>query len=162
MTETAQSPRRVASVVASSHWPRAQQQATVTLPYAERHRRRRRMRDDHGHFFLLDLPQATQLGAGDGLALVGGGFIEVKAADEDVLDIACRDAAHASRIAWHVGNRHTPLQVLDDGRLRIQYDHVLADMLTGLGAETARLRAPFGPEPGAYAAQGGHHGHHHE
>jgi len=156
MTETPQTPRRVASVVASNHWPRAEKQSTVTLAYAERHRRRRRMRDDHGRFFLLDLPQATQLAAGDGLALVDGGFIEVKAADEDVLDIVCRDAGHAARIAWHVGNRHTPLQILNGGCLRIQYDHVLADMLTGLGAEITRLRAPFGPEPGAYAPQHGH------
>jgi urease accessory protein len=58
------------------------------------------------------------------------------------------------RIAWHVGNRHTPLQILPDGRLRIGADEVLADMIVGLGAEVRRHRAPFTPEAGAYHEHG--------
>jgi urease accessory protein len=71
-----------------------------------------------------------------------------------------------ARFAWHIGNRHAPVQVLSDGSLRIRDDHVLVAMLEGLGASVVRRRAPFSPEPGAYARNGhdkGHgHGHGHD
>ena len=86
--------------------------ASVTLPYEERHRRRVRLIDDTGEPFLLDLEHAVMLGHGDGLELEGGGFIAVRAADEAVYDIRCHDAAHTARVAWHIGNRHAPVQVL--------------------------------------------------
>ncbi len=141
---------------------------SVTLPFDDRHRRRIRMTDDSGQPFLLDLADAALLADGDGLVLEDGGMIAVRAAPEPVADIRCRDAAHAARIAWHIGNRHTAIQVLDDGQLRIADDHVLVDMVEGLGARVLRHAAPFQPEPGAYAQAGGHshnhghrHGHHH-
>lgn len=134
---------------------------SVTLPYDERHRRRIRMTDDGGEEFLLDLADAVLLVDGDGLILEGGGVIAVRVAPEAVLDIQCRDAAHAARVAWHIGNRHTAVQVLDDGRLRIAADHVMADMITGLGAGVSPATAPFEPEGGAYSHSGGHHGHDH-
>jgi urease accessory protein len=100
---------------------------------------------------------------GDGLALDDGGFIAVKAAPEPVVEIRYKDAEIAARIAWHIGNRHTPLQVLAEGRLRIRDDHVLVAMVEGLGAEVARLSAPFEPEGGANAnaSQSHAHGHGH-
>lgn len=157
--------RRAISVMPSGSW-NGGVSATVTLAFDERHRRRIRMIDDAGEPFLLDLPDAVQLADGDGLALEGGGVIAVKAAPEPVAEIRCRDAETAARIAWHIGNRHTPLQVLAEGRLRIRDDHVLVAMVEGLGATVARLSAPFEPEGGAYAnaaSQGtGHrHGHNH-
>ncbi len=129
--------------------------ATITLAYDDRHRRRIKMSADDGVTFLLDLAEAAHLADGDGLKLEDGDVIRVKAAAEDVLDIHCLIPAEMARIAWHIGNRHTPVQVLTDGRLRIAYDHVLEHMVQGLEAETDRIQAPFSPEHGAYV-EGGH------
>lgn len=138
--------------------------ASVTLPFDERHRRRIRMTDDEGEAFMLDLPDAMQLVDGDGLALDNGGVIAVRAAEEPVADIQCQDGGQAARIAWHIGNRHTAIQVLGEDQLRIADDHVLVAMVEGLGAQVLRHAAPFQPEPGAYAqtTDSGHdHEHHH-
>ncbi|MBD3625690.1 MAG: urease accessory protein UreE [Rhodobacteraceae bacterium] len=152
--------RRAVNHHPAGTWPADAASASVTLPYEERHRRRVRLLDDAGEPFLLDLEHAVMLGHGDGLELDGGGFIAVRAADEAVYDIRCHDPAHTARVAWHIGNRHAPVQVLEDGGLRILHDHVLKDMLLGLGAEVTETVAPFAPEQGAYA--GGHgHGHSH-
>jgi urease accessory protein len=96
--------------------------ATVTLAFDDRHRRRIRMSDDSGGEFLLNLADAVLLSDGDGLLLDDGGIIAVRAAEEPVADIQCRDVAHGVRVAWHIGNRHTAIQVLDGGRLRISDD----------------------------------------
>lgn len=140
--------------------------ACITLAFDDRYRRRLRMTDDSGEDFLLDLAEATRMEDGDALLLNTGEIIIVRAANEDVLDIVCADAAATARIAWHLGNRHTPVQVLGSGALRIAYDHVLAHMVEHLGAHTQRRYAPFAPEPGAYAEGGGSgqshsHGHMH-
>jgi len=156
--------RRAVAHHAAGSWPAKEAVATVTLVFADRHRRRVRLSDDKGKPFMLDLERAVQLADGDGLALEGGGFIAVRAAEESVLDIRCTGAGHAARIAWHIGNRHTALQVLPGGRLRILGDHVLKTMLEGLGATVTETRAPFQPERGAYAGvhdhAAGHHHHH--
>ena len=135
--------------------------ATVTLALDDRHRRRIRLTDDLGEAFLLDLTEATLMGDGDGLKLEDGSFIRVVAADESVADVSGSSPAHAARLAWHIGNRHAPVQVLPDGALRIRDDHVLVAMLEGLGARVVRRQAPFSPEPGAYARNGHGHGHEH-
>ena len=134
--------------------------ATVTLPFDERHRRRICMTDDKGEDFMLDLANAVLLGDGDALELEDGGVIAVKAAAEPVADIQCVDAEMAARIAWHIGNRHTPLQVLAAGRLRICNDHVLVSMVEVLGAHVVCSMAPFAPEGGAYASDTHEHRHH--
>lgn len=165
--------RRAIRVYAATEWPAERVAGSVTLAYADRHRRRIRLADDSGKAFLLDLEQPVVLKDGDGLALDDGGFIAVRASEEDVMDIQCRSAAHAALVAWHIGNRHRPMQVLDDSELRLGYDHVLAEMIVGLGAGLRRRRAPFAPEGGAYAPSsdhshriaGGHrhdHGHEHD
>ncbi|MBM3565522.1 MAG: urease accessory protein UreE [Alphaproteobacteria bacterium] len=149
-------------VLAKGAWPESEAIATVTLAYHDRHRRRMSMATDDGGMFLLDLPHATVLGDGDGLKLTDGRYIRVCAASEAVVDIFCSSADVASKIAWHIGNRHTPMQVVADGVLRILDDHVLVDMVRGLGARVVSLRAAFAPESGAYAGRGGHgHGHSH-
>lgn len=153
--------QRAIDVKPSGHWTPTGERS-VTLPFDERHRRRIRMTDDQGAAFLLDLADARLLADGDGLVLEDGGVIAVRAAPEPVADIECADAVTAARIAWHIGNRHTPMQVLADGRLRIHDDHVMVHMVEGLGARVTRRRAPFEPEGGAYAS--GHsqgHGHDH-
>jgi len=124
--------------------------ATLTLPYADRHRRRIRLNDDSGKPFLLDLPHATRLDDGGGLELDNGSFIRICAATEEVLEINCLSPLHRVQVAWHIGNRHAPLQVLEDGRLRIISDHVLGRMLAGLGVQLQSTQAPFSPEGGAY------------
>lgn len=152
--------RRVTGVKPAGEW-RAGGAATVTLAFDDRHRRRIKLTDDAGAEFLLDLAEAVRLEDGDGLVLDTGGIIAVCAAEEDVLDITCDNASEIARVAWHIGNRHTPVQVLPDGGLRIAYDHVLEAMIQGLGAACERRQAPFSPEPGAYAANGETSGHGH-
>ncbi len=153
--------RRAGKVLHDGTWDTAKQVGTVTLAYIDRHRRRIVLADDAGLDFLLDLPDAVSLAHGDGLELNDGGVIKVMAANEDVADITCEDAAHLARVAWHLGNRHLPVEIIpDELRLRIAWDHVIAAMAQGLGAKAMRARAPFHPEGGAYGqAHGEGHGH---
>ena len=101
-------------------------------------------------------PDAVRLADGDALVLDQGGKIVVRAAMERVADLQCGDPADALRLAWHIGNRHTPVQVLPGGVLRIAHDHVLVAMARGLGASATERNAPFQPEGGAYAPGHGH------
>lgn len=151
--------RRATAVLSAGNWPADAAVGEVTLAFDQRHRRRFRMTDDTGKPFLLDLARTVILADGDGLALDGNGVIRVRAAAEPVADVRAETAAETARLAWHIGNRHTPVQVLDDGTLRIRDDHVLVAMLEGLGAFVSLRQAPFSPEPGAYAGDG--HGHDH-
>lgn len=155
--------RRAGKVLKDGTWDAAKQVGTVTLAYIDRHRRRIVLADDAGLDFLLDLPDAVSLAHGDGLELSDGGVIKVMAANEDVADITCEDAAHLARVAWHLGNRHLPVEIIpDELRLRIAWDHVIAAMAEGLGAKAIRARAPFHPEGGAYGhGHGDGHGHAH-
>ena len=146
--------RRVTSVIPAGQWPDDAAIATVTLAFDERHRRRGLMKDDAGEPFLLDLARPVVLAEGDGLLLVGGGVIRVRAALEAVADVSAPGPAERLRLAWHMGNRHTLIQVLPDGSFRIRDDHVLVDLLTRLGANVVRRRAAFAAEPGAYASHG--------
>jgi urease accessory protein len=128
----------------------------VTLAHDDRHRRRVRLTTDSGASFLLDLPDARLLRDGDLLALDDGRLVLVRAAPEPVLEVAAEGPVALARLAWHLGNRHTPVEVLADGRLRLRADHVLAAMLEGLGARVTATTAPFTPESGAYAHGHGH------
>lgn len=141
---------------------------SVTLPYADRYRRRMKMVTDDGMEFMLNLSEPTELKDGDGLKLEDGSIIVVKAADEPVADIVCDNQHHLVRVAWHLGNRHLPTQIMGD-QLRILQDHVIEDMARGLGATVERKEAPFNPEGGAYGhgrthghAHGHSHGHDHQ
>jgi urease accessory protein len=142
--------RRAIAVHRCGHWPELETADAVTLAYLDRHRRRIRLVADSGVTFLLDLARAQHLGDGDGLELDTGGYVRVRAAPEAVLEIEAPDRAGLLRIAWHLGNRHLPLQVAGD-RLRIRADHVIAEMVAGLGGKLTPLGAPFDPEIGAYA-----------
>jgi urease accessory protein len=153
---------RAGKAIRAGHWSGVATDAVV-LGYDDRHRRRLAMRGERGLQFLLDLPEATPLRNGDGLVLDDGRIVEVRAKPEPLLVILARDANHLARLAWHLGNRHVPAAIEPD-RILIRPDHVLAEMLVGLGAELAAAEAPFDPEGGAYAhaATGdGYHAHHH-
>jgi urease accessory protein len=151
--------RRAITVHTRGHWPDAAAIDTVTLPFLDRHRRRIRLVADSGAPFLLDLARAQRLAEGDGLELDNGSYLRVRSAAEPVIEIAADSPSDLLRIAWHLGNRHLPLQALE-GRLRIRADHVIAAMIEGLGGHISRLDAPFDPEIGAYA--GTAHGHDHD
>jgi urease accessory protein len=129
---------------------------TVVLDFDDRHRRRMAMTCTRGLEFLLDLENAVALRGGDALVLEDGRLIEVVAAPEPLLEIRGSDPHHLVRVAWHLGNRHLPTQIMAKG-LRIRRDHVIEAMVKGLGARVIEIEAPFDPEGGAYA--GGSHGH---
>jgi urease accessory protein len=132
---------------------------TVVLDFDDRHRRRMAMTGTRGLEFLLDLEHAIALRGGDALVLEDGRMIEVVAAPEPLLEIKGSDPHHLIRVAWHLGNRHLPTQLLPKA-LRIRRDHVIEAMVKGLGARVVEIEAPFDPEGGAYA--GSAHGHAHE
>src|SRR5258708_18426908 len=129
---------------------------TVVLDFDDRHRRRMAMTGTRGLEFLLDLENAVALRGGDALVLDDNRLIEVVAAPEPLLEIRCNDPQHLIRVAWHLGNRHLPTQIMGKG-LRIRRDHVIEAMVKGLGARVIEIEAPFDPEGGAYAGAG--HGH---
>ena len=142
---------------------------TIVLDFDDRHRRRMAMTGTRGLEFLLDLEHATVLRGGDALVLDDDRLIEVVAAAEPLAEIRGNDLQHLVRIAWHLGNRHLPTQIMAKG-LRIRRDHVIEAMARGLGARVIEIEAPFDPEGGAYAGSGGQghahaaddHGHHHD
>ena len=133
---------------------------TITLPHDLRHRRRIALTSDNGTQFLLDLEHVTQLRHGDLLQLSDGRAIEVRAKPEPLLEVRGRDHAHMLKLAWHLGNRHLEAQI-DDTRILVRPDHVIADMLIKLGAKTRDVEEPFNPEGGAYGGQSHSHGHTH-
>jgi len=134
----------------------------VRLDYDHRTRRRIALTAAGGLSFLLDLAKAPVLGAGDGIKLEDGRIVAVEAAPERLLEIACTDERALARIAWHLGNRHLATE-LGDRTIYIREDHVIADMVIGLGAAVRAVERPFNPEGGAYGhgpVHGHSHGHH--
>ena len=129
----------------------------LVLPFGDRSKSRLRAALDNGTEAALFLPRGTVLRGGDLLVAEDGTFVEVQAAPESVLQVTATDPLALMRAAYHLGNRHTPVEVGRD-YLRLEYDPVLADMLTRLGVQIERAERPFEPEAGAYG--GGHkHGH---
>lgn len=150
---------RAISVIPAGKWPAGTEIATVTLTFDDRFRRRLRLTLDDGKGeFLLDLKLPVRLNEDDGLVLENGGIIRVIAAAEPLLEIRADSSRSLARFAYHLGNRHLPVELLDHA-LFIRQDHVIQAMMTGLGAECAKVDRAFSPEPGAY---GGGHDHHHE
>lgn len=129
---------------------------TLTLPYTARYLRRRALTTDTGQRLILDLPEARLLADGEEVEAVDGTRVTIRAAAEDLLEVT---GSALPRIAWHIGNRHTPCQV-EETRLLIQSDPVLKGMLEKLGATVRAVSEPFQPEGGAYG-HGRTHGHSH-
>jgi len=152
--------KRATEVIRAGRWPVVEKVDTVTLPFDDRYRRRLRMLGDGRTDFLLDLVEPIVLRTGDGLRLEEGGYVEVRAAEEDLVEVRGRDPASFARLAWHLGNRHLPAEIGSD-RILIRDDHVIIDMLKGLGAEVRKVRAPFDPEGGAYGQHNHDPGHRH-
>lgn len=149
---------RAGRVLSAGQWQGPAEDQLV-LDYEGRFVRRKRLVTASGAAVLVDLPDTRSLAAGDALETWEGRRIEIVAAPEPLL----RVRGDLVRLAWHIGNRHTPCQIAGD-HLLIRADHVLADMLARLGASVEPIMAPFTPEGGAYGhgrTQGHDHGHAH-
>ena len=134
-------------------------QQHLTLPYERRIISRQRVTLDDGSDAGLFLPRGASLQDGDYVQAESGEVVRIQAAVETVSTLHCADRLLFARVCYHLGNRHVPLEI-SDGRLRYLHDHVLDDMLHGLGLHVVVEQAPFEPEAGAYS--GGHsHSHSH-
>lgn len=154
---------RATRVLPAGGWIERTARDVVLLDFDDRFRRRRRYVGQKGLAFLLDLEEAAVLRDGDGLLLEQvGGVILVRAAPEPLVEVRAGTPERLMRLAWHLGNRHLPTEIQAD-RLLIRDDHVIVQMLQGLGAVLQKVEAPFNPEGGAYGEhnrQPGHHHHH--
>ncbi len=149
---------RAGQVLPAGTWDTAREIDCVLMDWDGRHRRRIALRCESGREVLLDLPQATRLRDGDGLETASG-VVRVCARAESLVEIHAHNPGELARIAWHLGNRHLPIQFIGE-RVRIRADHVIEAMIALLGGHAHPIEAPFDPEAGAYA--GGHQHHHHD
>ena len=153
--------KRVIEIKPAGAWNTASATDRVVLDAGDRNRRRIVLTGEQGTQVMLDFPAPVSLRDGDGLVLDDGSIVLVQGAPEALLEVAGPNAFETVRLAWHLGNRHTDVQITGN-KIRIRYDHVLEDMLRGLGARVAPLDAPFDPEPASPHGHGhGHHGHDH-
>ena len=134
---------------------------TLTLPYERRIISRQRVTLDDGSDAGLFLPRGSSLQDGAYVQAENGEVVRIQAATETVSTLYCEDRLLFARACYHLGNRHVPLEI-SDGRLRYLHDHVLDDMLHGLGLHVVVEQAPFEPEAGAYAGGHSHSHSHHE
>ena len=156
---------RVASIIRAGQWNDATAIDRVVLDADDRQRRRIVLTGEKGTKILLDFDKPVTLRDGDGLVLEDGAIVRVCGRPEDLLEISASSPREFVRLAWHLGNRHTDVQIVGE-RIRIRRDHVLEDMLRGLGAHVTPLKAAFDPESGAYGhshdrPHGHAHDHHH-
>ena len=148
---------------------------TVILDYAQRSAHKTTVTGVKGGTIEIDLSAPARLRTDDLLLLDDGGLVEVVAAAEPLIEARAADVAGLARLAWHLGDRHVPVQVLAN-RVRVRHDAALETLLTSLGAKVVSIEAPFEPEGGAYESSHGHdhdhhtpghhhghaHGHHHD
>jgi len=149
-------------------WPADDAISEIALDFDARHRRRITLAADNGEAVLLDLETAVAMADGDGLQTIDGRWFRVTAKPEPLLAVTAPNRLLLMKLAWHLGNRHTPAEVQAD-RVLIRQDHVLAEMARGLGGSAEPVDAPFQPEGGAYGGhahnhdEGGHgHSHSHD
>jgi urease accessory protein len=147
--------RRASGIRAAGTWNVTDEVDRVVLDAGERHRRRFVLIGERGTTFLLDLPHATALRDGDGLVLDDGAIVCVTGRPEPLVEISAANPHELARLAWHIGNRHTDVQIVGD-RLRIRRDHVLEAMASQLGAGVTSISAAFEPEPSTPLVAHGH------
>jgi len=135
---------------------RGEVEGELVLPFEQRQKSRLRTRLKSGEEVGVFLDRGTILRGGDCLQGDDGRVVRVVAADERLMRVRAASPRALARAAYHLGNRHTPVQV-DEAGLAFAADHVLGEMLRGMGLQVDEVTAPFEPEAGAYAA--GHHAH---
>ena len=140
--------RRVAEIRRQGQWNAAAAVDRVLLDAGDRHRRRAVLTGERGTALLIDWPEPVMLRDGDGLVLDGGAIVQVIGEPEPLVEIGARTPLALVQLAWHLGNRHTDVQICSN-RLRIRRDHVLEEMVIGLGATVTPVEAPFEPEGAA-------------
>jgi urease accessory protein len=145
--------RRGSEIKPAGAWNAGEAIDCVVLDSDDRNRRRIVLTGQKGTTFLLDLEKPTTLRDGDGLVLDDGSIVAVRGTVEELTEIAANSVFDLVRFAWHIGNRHTGLQVREH-KLRIRRDHVLEAMLHQMGAALTPVDAPFDPEPGAHRDHG--------
>jgi urease accessory protein len=150
--------RRASQIKRAGEWDVGVAADRVVLDAGDRHRRRIVLRGEKGTEIMLDFEKPVALRDGDGLVLDDGAVVLVAGAPEPLIEICAHSALDTVRLAWHLGNRHTDVQIAGD-KLLIRRDHVLEEMLRGLGAHLTPREASFDPETGAPHE---HHGHGHE
>jgi urease accessory protein len=155
--------KRVTQVKSAGAWAAGSAVDRVVLDAGDRNRRRIVMTAEKGTEFLLDVEKPVSLRDGDGLVLDDGSVVLVQGAIEKLIEISAGNALDTVRLAWHLGNRHTDVQIVAD-KIRIRRDRVLEDMLRGLGAHLTPVDAAFDPEspaPSHEHDRAHHHGHSH-
>jgi len=140
--------RHVSGIADAGTWDRARAVDRVMLDADDRLRRRIVLTTETGMKLLLDFPEPTMLHDGDGLVLDDGTIVAVAGETEPLIEISAKTPLDLIRLAWHIGNRHTDAQFTDKA-FRIRRDHVLEEMVKGLGAVTKEIEASFEPEPAA-------------
>jgi urease accessory protein len=148
---------RTTSIKPAGQWDNSSATDRVVLDAGDRQRRRIVLTGEKGTEFLLDFERPVTLHDGDGLVLDDGSIVLVAGEPEALVEVSAHGALDFVRLAWHLGNRHTDVQIVG-GRIRIRRDHVLEDMLRGLGAHLKPLEAPFDPETAAPHGHGHSHG----
>ena len=133
--------------------------ASVILPLDLRLKTRQRVTLNTGEDAGIFLEKGAILRGGEKLQSEDGLIVEIIAADEQVSSVYIDDGLALAKAAYHLGNRHIPLQI-DSGVLRYQHDHVLDEMIAGFGLQVTVEMAPFEPEGGAYQSGGHSHGRH--
>jgi urease accessory protein len=160
---------RVSSISAAGTWNAAAAIDRVTLDADDRTRRRIVLTGEKGTKVLIDFDKPMMLRDGDGLVLEDGSVVLVSGMAEPLAEITASSPREFVRLAWHLGNRHTDVQI-DGLRIRIRRDHVLEEMLRGLGGKVTAIEAPFDPQatmPHSHSHDHSHghhphHGHHHD
>jgi urease accessory protein len=133
---------------------------TLILPHAQRQAQKGFLFGTKGTCVELDFAEPVRLRTDDALVLDNGGLVEVVAEPEPLVEVRAADLPSLARLAWHLGDRHVPVQIFER-KLRLKRDPAVEELLVALGAKAMAIEAPFEPEGGAYeAAAGGHHDHH--
>src|ERR1043165_1011563 len=148
--------RHVSGIADAGAWDRARAIDRVVLDAADRVRRRIVLTTERGVKLLLDFAEPLTLHDGDGLVLDDGSIVAIAGQAEALIEISANSSPELVRLAWHIGNRHTDAQFTGNA-FRIRHDHVLDEMVKGLGGTLKPVEAPFDPEPAA--PHGGHHHH---
>jgi urease accessory protein len=152
--------RRVTSISAAGSWSVATAIDRVTLDADDRTRRRIVLTGEKGTQVLVDFDRPVSLHDGDGLVLEDGSVVLVAGEKEKLAEITASSPREFVRLAWHLGNRHTDVQI-EGLRIRIRRDHVLEEMLRGLGAKVSLIEAPFDPQATVPHTHSHDHGHGH-